>query len=398
MNTPLSSSWRQWPPLMQVSLASLWRNKWASATVALCVMLVVLVLLGFLAMADGYQRSQRNTGATDVAVMLAEEATSEPGSRLSREQVSLLAAGPGIAQRDGQPLASAEFSMTVAVARGERGRQNFNLRGMDAQGLALRGGLQIVQGRLFTPGRNEIVVGRRLAAQGDELALGRTVRLAGRDWQVVGLYALDASLFETEAWADVGAVQAAYGRQGQFQSVRAQLAGPDTAASLATLQQYVAQDNRLKLSVQTERQFFEQQASGTHNLLVYLGWPLAAVLAVGTVAGTLNTLSITVQARRRSLQVLNLLGYSSRVVALCVLSEALILSLLGALCGTVVGWLAFDGVHGVTVGSGFTSVHFDWQLAPGSLLAAIALALAVGALGGLLPAWRVLNSRQGAAA
>jgi len=116
------------------------------------------------------------------------------------------------------------------------------------------------------------------------------------------------------------------------------------------------------------------------------------------VAGTLNTLSITVQARRRSLQVLNLLGYSSRVVALCVLSEALILSLLGALCGTVVGWLAFDGVHGVTVGSGFTSVHFDWQLAPSSLLAAIALALAVGALGGLLPAWRVLNSRQGAAA
>lgn len=397
MKTSHPSLWRQWPALMQVSMASLWRNKWASGTVVLCVTLVVLVLLGFLAMAEGYQRSQRNTGATDIAVILAEEATSEPGSRLTREQVSLLSAAPGVALRDGQPQASAEFSMTVAVARGERGRQNFNLRGMDGQGLNLRAGLQIVQGRLFTPGRNEIVVGRRLAAQGPELAVGHSVRLAGRDWLVVGEYALDASLFETEAWADIGAVQAAYGRQGQFQSVRAQLAGPDASASLAALQQHAAQDSRLKVNVQTERQFFEQQAAGTHNLLVYLGWPLAAVLAVGTVAGTFNTLSITVHARQRSLQVLNLLGYSRRMVALCVLLEALLLSAIGAAAGALIGALAFNGVHGVTVGSGFTSQHFDWQVAPSSMLAGLLLALAVGALGGLLPAWRVLKSRQGAA-
>ncbi|WP_326542873.1 ABC transporter permease [Pseudorhodoferax sp.] len=397
MNTSPASPWRQWPALMQVSLASLWRNKWASGTVAACVMLVVLVLLGFLAMADGYQRSQRNTGSPDVAVVLAEQATSEPTSRLSREQVSLLAAAPGIARQNGRPLASAEFGMTVAVTRGERGRQNITLRGMDAEGLALRPGLHLAAGRMFTPGRNEIVVGRRLAAEGRELALGATARLAGRDWQVVGIYALDATLFETEAWADIGAVQAAYGRQGQYQTLRARLDGPDPQAALERMRTHAAQDSRLAVSVQTERQFLEQQAAGTHNLLVYLGWPLAAVLAVGTVAGTFNTLSIAVHARQRSLRVLNLLGFSSRLVALCVLGEALLLSLLGGLVGAAAGWLVFNGIQGVTVGSGFTSVHFDWMLSPTSVFSALLLALAVGALGGLVPAWRVLRTRQGAA-
>ncbi len=391
-----TTSWRQWSILMQVSLASLWRNKWASATVMACVMLVVLVLLGFLAMADGYKSSQRNTGSPDVAIVLAQEATNEPSSRLTREQVSLLSDAPGIARTGGAPEVSAEFGMTVAIVTADHKRQNITLRGMGSGGLALRPGLRLTAGRLFTPGRNEIVIGRRLAAEGAELGLGATVRLAGRDWQVVGIYAMDAALFETEAWADIGAVQAAYERQGEYQSLRARLAGPDPQASLAALQQHAAQDTRLNVNVQTERQFFEQQAAGTHDLLTYLGWPLAAVLAIGTIAGTFNTLSIAVHARRRSLRMLNLIGFSSRIVALCVLTEALLLSLLGAIAGGIVGQLAFNGIQGVTVGTGFTSVHFDWQLAPTSFLAALGLALTVGALGGVVPAWTVLRTRQGA--
>jgi putative ABC transport system permease protein len=390
------SSWRQWTVLMRVSLASLWRNKWASATVTACVTLVVLVLLGFLAMADGYKTTQRNTGAPDLAVVLAQDATNEPSSRLTREQVALLADAPGIVRRDGAAQVSAEFSMTVAVLGADRQRRNVTLRGMGPEGLALRPGLRLVEGRMFTPGHNEIVVGRRLAEGARDLRPGTTARLAGRDWLVVGVIAMDAPLFETEAWADIGAVQAAYERQGEYQCVRARLAGPDPQASLAALREHVARDSRLDVSVQTERQFFEQQAAGTHDLLVYLGWPLAAVLAVGTIAGTFNILSIAVHARRRSLRVLNLLGFSGRVVALCVLSEALLLSLLGALLGGAIGKLVFDGVRGVSIGSGFTSVHFDWQITPASLLAALGLALVVGALGGLVPAWSVLRTRQGA--
>jgi len=394
-----SPFWRQLPPLIQVSLISLWRHRWASATVAACVMLVVLVLLAFLAMADGFERSMRNTGEPDVAVLLAPEASSEAASRLTREQVSLLAAAPGIATDANGPLLSAEFSMTVGLPRSDGGgRQNINLRGLEAAGLALRPGLRIVQGRLFERGRNEIIIGRRLAAQGPELKLGQTTRLAGRDWVVVGVYALDAALFESEAWADITAVQSAYGRANQYQSLRARLQGADAAAqarSLAALAAHLAQDPRLKLSVQTEREFFQRQSEGTSNLMVYLGWPLAAVLAAGTGVGTFNTLSIAVQARRRSLKVLNLLGFGAAAVAACVLLEALLLSLLGALAGAAVGWVAFNGLPGSTVGSGFTSIQFNWQLGIHSLLQALGLALAVGTLGGLVPAWRTLKSPRG---
>jgi putative ABC transport system permease protein len=397
---PADSFWRQLPPLLQVSLLSLWRHKWASATVAACVMLVVLVLLAFLAMADGFERSMRNTGETDVAVLLAPEASSEAGSRLTREQTSLLATAPGIARGADGPQLSAEFSMTVGLPRSDGGgRHNITLRGMQSAGLALRPGLRLVQGRLFERGRNEIIIGRRLAEQGPELKLGATTRLAGRDWTVVGVYALDAALFESEAWGDITAVQSAYGRANQYQSVRARLAGADAAAqqaSLGALAAHLAQDPRLKLALQTEREFYQRQSEGTHNLMVYLGWPLAAVLALGTVAGTFNTLSIAVQARRRSLKVLNLLGFRAAAVSACVLLEAVLLSALGALVGVAIGWLAFNGVQGSTVGGGFTSVNFNWQLGSASLLQALGLALAVGTLGGLVPAWRTLRSPQGA--
>ena len=69
MNTKLSSPWRQWPPLMQVSLASLWRNKWASVTVALCVMLVVLVLPLLLA-ATAVKMFGPSLSGTDAAKLL----------------------------------------------------------------------------------------------------------------------------------------------------------------------------------------------------------------------------------------------------------------------------------------------------------------------------------------
>jgi putative ABC transport system permease protein len=385
---------QQWPVLMRISLASLRRTPWASATVAGCVMLVVLVLLAFQAMARGFADSQKNLGSPELAVLLAAEASSESGSRFGREALDLLANAPGL-QRDaqGRLLLSPEFSMTVAVGGLGSARQNLNLRGLSPQGMALREGLQVTAGRMLQPGRAELLVGRRLAAQQPSLKVGAQLRLAGRDWTVVGHYGLAANLFETELLADLGAVQAAYGRHNQYQSIRARLAGPDPEASLGQLSQFASEQPRLGLAAQTERQFYAQQAAGTQNLLLVIGWPLAAVLALGTVAGTLNTLSIAVLARARSLRVLHQLGFASDMVALCVLCEALLLSLAGALLGGLIAWLAFDGRQGSTVGTGFTNVHFDWQLDPQSLLLALALAMVIGALGGLLPAWRSLHLR-----
>ncbi|MDT8999859.1 FtsX-like permease family protein [Paucibacter sp. APW11] len=382
--------------LLRVSVSSLWQSKWSSLTIISCVMLVVLVLMGFLAMAAGYENSHRNSGAADLAVLMAEEARSESSSRINRDQLSLLEGAPGIAHDLNGTQLSAEFCMTVAAQRraGEQ-RLNISLRGLQAQGRALRQGFRLVGGRMFESGRNELIVGRALATQIPTLAIGQTTRLAGRDWLIVGHFSLDSQVFEAEAWGDITAVQSAYGRANQYQSIRLRLQGPDSTAALAKLQEFNSQDQRLKLNVQTERQFYQRQSEGTSNLMVYLGWPLAMVLAVGTLAGTFNTMLIAVQARRHSLRVLALLGFQPGAVFAAVLFEALSLALIGGLLGIALSLLIFNGLQDSTVGAGFISSHFNWRVDLASMSKALTMALLLGLLGGLAPAWRCLTPTQG---
>jgi putative ABC transport system permease protein len=380
---------------MRVSLLSLIQNKWSSATISVCVALVVLVLIAFLSMAEGYEYGTHNAGSPAMAVLTAAEASAESDSRLSREQVELLAAAPNVPTADGEPLISPELVMTVGAARkSDAGRVNIGLRGMRAIGSQMREGFHLLSGRMFEPGRNEIIVGARLSEKLGSFELGKSVRLAGRDWLVVGVFALTGDLFEFEAWGDIAAIQAAYDRLNQYQSVRMKLADD---AALLTLATFNAQDPRLRLGIQTEQQFFRRQTEGTHNLMTYLGWPLAAVLAVGAIGGTFNALSISVDGRRRSLRILGILGFHHYAVFACVLAEAMLLALIGSLAGIAVAWSCFDGLKASTMGAGFTSISFEWRVGAASIVQALLLSAVLGLLGGLIPAWRAVVPVRGGA-
>jgi len=383
---------RQCRALAPVSLASVRHSPWSSTAIVCCVMLSVLMLLAFLAMASGYERQLSSRGQPDVALVLAREATAEAGSRLSREQIE------AIARMDTAARQSPELALTVSLPRQDVGRMSLNLRGMAAAGMELRPGFRLVAGRLFAPGRNELIVGHRLAEELRGVAIGETLRLMGRDWTVVGHFALDGAVFEGELWAELGAVQGSYGRDNQFQSVRVQLPSSDVAAALDALNARLATDPELQLTALTERAFFARQAEGTSRLIGYLAWPLSAVLAIGTVAGCFTTMSMAVQARRRSLRALHQLGYGAPAVFFSVLFESLLLALAGALLALGLGWLLFDGMHGTGMAAGMTSMRYEWQLDAGNALQALGLALAIGLLGGAVPAWRSLNIKQGALA
>ena len=105
------------------------------------------------------------------------------------------------------------------------------LRGIDATGPSIRDGIRLPAGRLFAP-----VVGDRLAGEFG-LGVGDTVRLGAVDWTVAGHFSARGSAFESELWADLDAVRAAFDRQGQVQSLKLRLTDP---ASLKRLQAKLA--------------------------------------------------------------------------------------------------------------------------------------------------------------
>ena len=209
-----------------INVKSIPQRFWLSLSTVIAVALVVIVLLSFLAMANGFQRTLTSSGAEDVAIVLRGGSQAEINSTVSRDQVRLIEDGPGIARNAaGKPLVSAELYLIVdGVKRSSQTKANLPLRGIGQEGAAVRKGIRIAEGRMFNPGANEIVVGKALLREFQGFEIGQTVTFATSRWTVVGIFEADGSVFESEIWADLPVVQSLFNRNNVFQTVRARLA------------------------------------------------------------------------------------------------------------------------------------------------------------------------------
>jgi len=374
-----------------MNLKSLPQRLWLSLSTVVAVALVVIVLLAFLAMGNGFQRTLASAGAEDVAVILRGGSQSEVNSVVTRDQVRLVEEAPGVAKNsDGQPLVSPELYLVVdGVKRSSQTKVNLPLRGIGQEGAAVRKGITIVAGRMFAAGSSEIVVGKALLREFEGFELGQTVTFGTGRWIVVGLFEAEGSVFESEIWAALPVVQSFFKRDNVFQTLRARLANP---AALEGLERYVDTDPRLKLEAKSEAAYFAEQASRTSDLIHKLGWPLAIAMAFGALAGALNTMYSAVAARATEIATLRAIGFGGLPAFVGTLVESLILAAIGGVIGAVATLLIFDGLSTSTLGASFTQVVFSFQLTPALAAEGVILALVVGLIGGLFPAIRAART------
>ncbi|WP_230646825.1 ABC transporter permease [Bradyrhizobium sp. Leaf401] len=373
--------------VISINLKSIPQRIWLSLSTVVAIALVVMVLLSFLAMANGFTRTIAGSGANDVAIVLRTGSRAELNSTVSHQQVQLIEDGPGIARAaDGKPLVSSELYVVVnGVKRSSNTTANIPLRGVGEKGPLLRKDISISAGRMFRRGTNEIVVGKGLLREFDGIGLGNTAIFGATRWTVVGVFEAGGSVFESEIWADLPIVQSMFHRDNYFQTVRVRLTTP---AALKQLETYSSNDPRLKLDVKSEAAYFAELASQTSDLIQKLGWPLAIAMAFGALAGALNTMYSSVAARAIEIATLRAIGFGMVPAFLGTIVESLFLAAIGGLIGAVATYLIFDGTSASTFGGNFTQVVFDFKLSPMLAIEGIAMALAVGFLGGVFPALR----------
>lgn len=354
------------------------------------VAVVVAVLLSFLAMANGFRSTVAGSGSPNVAILMREGSETELNSTIRREQVNLLLEAPGVARDAGGPVGSAELYVVVDGIKREGGtRANLPLRGIGPRGVQLREGVEIVAGRMFRPGTNEIVVGQGVLREFAGFELGRELRFNRSSWKVVGVFAIRGSVFESELWADARSVQSLFERGSTFQTMRLRLAEP---ARFAELRDYAKNDPRLKLDAKTEREYYAKQSQRTSDLIMYLGWPLGIAMAFGALAGALNTMYASVALRAREIATLRALGFSGAATFAGTLAESLVLSLVGGVLGALATWMFLDGLTASTLGGSFTQVVFSFRLSPALVLKGMLLAMVIGFAGGVFPAWRAART------
>ncbi|MEO0851959.1 MAG: ABC transporter permease, partial [Cyanobacteria bacterium J06648_11] len=347
---------------------------------------VVAVLLAFLAMAQGFEKTLAGTGSDAVAIVTRTGSQSELNSVLSRETVNSIATTPGIARdANGDPVYSAELYVIVdGIKRSSRTEANIPMRGISMAGLELREQVDIVEGRAFEPGRNEIVVGQGVQREFDGFRLGREIRFGKTTWEVVGVFSTGGSAFESELWADAATVQTQFQRGSSFQTMRLQLEAP---GEVALIQEFIDSDPRLNLDVQTEADFFSAQGRALSGIAIF-GWAISIIMGLGALAGALNTMYTSVASRAREIATLRAIGFGNTSAFIGTLAESTVLSIVGGIVGAGAAFLFFDGLSTSTLGASFTQVVFTFELTPELFRNGILLALAIGLIGGLFPAWR----------
>jgi len=356
------------------------------------VALTITVLLFFLALSNGLSKTVTGSGSDDVAIVLRDGSVAELNSVVRKDQLNILATGSGVVQKDGVPVASGELLVIVdGIKRATGTEANMPFRGIGPEGLSLRKGIKITQGRMFTPGTNEIVVGAGLLREFAGFEFAKTINLRGSSWQVVGVFEAPGTVFDSELWADIAVTQSLFNRPNSFQTMRIQL---NSASTMPAYKEWAKKDPRLQqLQVLSEREYYAAQASQSTRQFTFIAWGLGIMMAIGALAGALNTMYSSVAARSSEIATLRILGFSGYAAFFGTLVEALALSALGAIAGLLLAFVFFEGRTTSTLGSGFTQLVFKFQLSPAIVVSALVTALLIGLLGGLLPGIRAARQR-----
>jgi putative ABC transport system permease protein len=348
---------------------------------------VVAVLVSLLSMGEGFRAALDLSGREDVALILRGGSSDELSSTFNREQVNVIASAPGIVRDARGAVASPEFYTIVDLPMRSTGTSaNVPFRGVTSRAMEVREGFRIVAGRMFEPGKDEVIVGRGAFSQFGNVDLGREVTWGSHVWRVVGVFEAGGSVSESEVWTDLTVLQGVYRRGNSVQVIRALLTSP---GELPRLKRSLEDDPRVNVSVRSEREFYADQSRILITLIRYVGTTIAVLMGIGAVFAALNTMYSAVSSRTKEIATLRALGFGATPVVASVLLEAAVLGLLGGLVGGALVYFGLNGYQASTLNwASFSQITFAFTVTPKLLVTGLLYALALGVVGGLLPGLR----------
>jgi ABC-type lipoprotein release transport system permease subunit len=366
-------------------------RKLTTALTAGGMALVVYVFATVLMLAAGLEQTLVATGQDDNVVVIRRSSQTEVQSGVERAQAAIVETLPDIAVGgDGQKLVSKEPVVLINLPKRQSGKaSNVVIRGVTANGLALRPQVRLVEGRMFRPGTSEVIAGRSIAGGFQGAGVGETLRFASRDWTVVGMFDAGRTGFDSEIWGDAEQMLQAF-RRLAFSSLIFRLADTDR---FDDVKREIESDPRLTLEAKRETRFYADQSETLAKFISYLGTTISVIFSIGAIIGAMITMYASVASRTAEIGTLRALGFSRTAVLVAFLVEALLLGLLGG----VIGLAAASFMQALSISTvnfqTFAELAFSFTLTPGIVAASLGFALGMGFVGGFLPATRAARMK-----
>ena len=372
-------------------LRNLVTRKLTTLLTAVGMALVVYVFATVLMLAAGLEQTLVATGQDDNVVVIRRAAQTEVQSSIDRAQAAAVESLPDIAtSATGQKLISRETVVLINLPKRDSAKpSNVLIRGVTPSGIALRPQVRMVEGRMARPGTAEIVTGRSIANGFRGAGMGETMRFASRDWTVVGIFDAGRTGFDSEIWGDAEQMMQSF-RRLAFSSLLFRLADSDRFEALKS---QLESDPRLTLEAKRERAFYAEQSATLSRFISYLGTGISAIFSIGAIIGAMITMYASVASRTAEIGTLRALGFSRGAILSAFLCESLLLGLIGG----SIGLLAASFMQALTISTvnfqTFAELAFSFTLTPGIVAYSLAFALAMGFVGGFLPAARAARMK-----
>lgn len=374
---------------MSLSLVYNLRHLQARRTTSLLtiggIALVLFVYVSSLMLAEGLRTTLSSTGSEHNAIVIRSGAQNEIQSGIPRDHAGIITSQPEIARDGAQPLMTNDLLVLLSLKkRTLDGSSNVNIRGVSKRALNVRDGIKLISGRLPRAGTQEVVVGSAINKKFAATDIGDSLRLAGTNWPVVGIFDAGNSGFSSEIWGDVDILMPAFKRD-RFSSVTLRLANDE---SFQALKERLEADPRLSVEVKHEQQFYADQSRAMSLFIQYIGTFVTVIFSLAAIIGSMITMYSAVANRRREVGVLRAVGFTRLDILRAFFGEAVLLSLLGGCVGIVFACCMRFVTVSTTNFRTFSELSFGFTITPEIVVKGLIFSLGMGVIGALLPAWQ----------
>ncbi len=326
------------------------------------------LVVALIAVSDGFAAAFTQLASAGQADLVAEQAKASDAAFSSIDE--------RVAERvRQQPQVRAVSRLVLGLGTGP-GLPYFLILGLDPHEEYV-GHFRIREGRAIERQR-EIIIGR-LAAESLHKRLGDSLRVVGSSFRVVGIYENGVPFEDAGAAIELGDAQRVFDRPRQVSFLAIAVKEPARASEIA--RQLEGQFPQIVVS---RASALTQRMQDFKTLGALIGTLIVLAVVVGGIV-MMNAMLMSVFERTQEIGVLRALGWRRLRVLRMVVAESLALSLLSVLAGSALGvglcaLLRLEPNYGrFFVTPAYTPRLFGQVLA---------LALALGGLGGLYPAWR----------
>jgi putative ABC transport system permease protein len=374
---------------LKYNIGNLTARRVSTLMTVLGIGVVIAVMISMMALKNGVHSAIVSSGSKENLMVMREGAEAELSSTVTKDAFRIIRTLPGITKdAAGAPMVSPELVIIFKIPKKDDPKgSNVLVRGVTPQAFAMRPYVKIVEGRMFRPGLNEVIVARRIRDRFVNTGIGDSFKFGTQSYNVVGVFDAQGTAFDSEMWCDVDFLGQARKRTA-YSSVIVRAADRDAFESIKAT---IKNDNRLKLEVKSEYQYYDDQTRGLAGIVVLVAI-VTFFMTIGAILGTMNTMFSAVASRGRELATLRALGFKRRTIILSVVVESAFVALLGGLAGLLLALPVNAISTGTTNFQTFSEVAFNFRVDGPVALNGILIALIAGVIGGMLPALRAART------